>query len=207
MRTQLTTPFSVPVRRSGVATIWMLLVAMVFIACMQYVLETGWMMVVRTQAQAVAESAALAGARSWGMAATDNAANRTTAKTRATDFVVNSAVGGLTTEYGNLLTSLQNSNNTGGTNNNPASPGGCPGTSVSSNLVILGNFDSATRVFSPYVSPVSADRRACMVQFQLTAVSPITQVSRSVQARATAYWDSAAAPNRSRLVSVTVSCP
>lgn|GEM_PF-1423392 len=207
MRIQLTIPSSSPDPRSGVATLWMLLVSLVFVACMQYVLETGWMMVVRAQAQAVAESAALAGARSWGTAATDNAANRTTAKTRATDFVVNSAVNGLTTEYANLLMSLQNSDNAGGTNNNPASPGGCPGTSVSSNLVIFADFDPATRVFSPYVSPASAGRRACMVQFQLTAVSPITQVSRTFQARAAAYWDSAAAPNRSRLVSVTVSCP
>lgn len=193
--------------RSGVATLWLLIVALVFVACMQYVLESGWLLICRSQAQAVAESAALAGARSWGMAATDNAANRTTAKARATDFVVNSAVPGLTTEYANLLASLQASDNAAGTNNNLTSPNSCPGSSVTANLVILGDLDSTTLVFSPYVTPASAGRRGCMVQFQLTAVSPITNTSRTVSARATAYWDDTASPNRSRLAFVTVTCP
>lgn len=193
--------------RSGVATIWLLVVSLAFVACMRFVLEAGWLLVCRTQAQAVAESAALAGARSWGTAAVDSAATRSTAKARATDFVVNSAIGGLTTEYANLLASLQASNNVGGTNNNLASPGSCPGTTVASNLVILGDLDSTALVFSPYVSPATAGRRACMVQFQLTAVSPITNVSRTVSARATAYWDAVTVPNRSRLAFVTVACP
>jgi hypothetical protein len=190
-----------------VATLWLLIVALVFVACMQYVLESGWLLICRSQAQAVAESAALAGARSWGMAATDNAANRTIAKARATDFVVNSAIPGLTTEYANLLASLQASDNAAGTNNNLTSPNSCPGSSVSANLVILGDLDSTTLVFSPYVTPASAGRRGCMVQFQLTAVSPITNTSRTVIARATAYWDDTASPNRSRLAFVTVTCP
>lgn len=193
--------------RSGIATLWLLIVALVFVACMQYVLESGWLLVCRAQAQAVAESAALAGARSWGMAATNTATDRSAAKARATDFVVNSAVPGLATAYTNLLASLQASDNSGGTNNNLASPDSCPGTTVSSNLVILGDLDSSTLVFSPYVTPSTAGRRGCMVQFQLTAVSPVSTVSRTVSARATAYWDSASSPNRSRLAFVTVTCP
>jgi uncharacterized membrane protein len=193
--------------RSGIATLWLLIVALVFVACMQYVLESGWLFVCRTQAQAVAESAALAGARSWGLAATNTAADRSVAKARATDFVVNSAVPGLSTAYTSLLASLQASDNAAGTTNNLTSPNSCPGATVSSNLVILGDLDSSTLVFSPYVTPVSAGRRGCMVQFQLTAVSPVSNVSRTVSARATAYWDSASSPNRSRLAFVTVTCP
>ena len=193
--------------RSGIATLWLLIVALVFVACMQYVLESGWLLVCRTQAQAVAESAALAGARSWGLAATNTATDRSVAKARATDFVVNSAVPGLTAAYTNLLASLQASDAPTGTNNNLTSPNSCPGTTVSANLVILGDLDSATLVFSPYAIPASAGRRGCMVQFQLTAVSPVSNVSRTVSARATAYWDSASSPNRSRLAFVTVTCP
>ncbi|MFM7057577.1 MAG: TadE/TadG family type IV pilus assembly protein [Planctomycetota bacterium] len=205
---RLTSPkLSQSPNRSGVAALWLLITALVFVACLQYVLESGWLLMCRTQAQAVAESAALAGARSWGMAATDDATNRSIAKARATDFVVNSAVPGLATEYTNLLTSLQASDNASGTNNNLTSPNSCPGATVSANLVILGDLNSSTLVFSPYASPASAGRRGCMVQFQLTAVSPISQVSRTVSARATAYWDSAASPNRSRLAFVTVTCP
>jgi len=193
--------------RSGIATLWLLIVALVFVACMQYVLESGWLLVCRTQAQAVAESAALAGARSWGLAATNTATDRSVAKARATDFVVNSAVPGLTAAYTNLLASLQASDDPTGTNNNLTSPNSCPGTTVAANLVILGDLDSATLVFSPYAIPASAGRRGCMVQFQLTAVSPVSNVSRTVSARATAYWDSASSPNRSRLAFVTVTCP
>jgi Flp pilus assembly protein TadG len=204
MQTSAAKPNRLPTSRSGVAVLWMIALTLVFVACMQFVLEAGWMLICRSQAQAVAESAALGGAREWGLATVDNAAARTAAKARATALVVNSQVSGLTSAYGNLQTALQNSNNTTGINNNPA---GCPGTLVSSNQVILGDINSTTRVFSPGVSPASAGRRGCMVQFQLVAVSPITSASRTFSARATAFWDSAATPNRSRLLSVTISCP
>ncbi len=180
------------------------MLAILFIACMRFVLESGWMLVCRTQAQAVAESAALGGARSWGAAATNDATTRSAAKTRAIELVVNSQISGLTTEYANLQTDLQNSNNTAGTNNNLA---GCPAATVTTNQVILGDINSATLVFSPQVVPATAGRRACMVQFQLVATSPITNTSRTVSARATAFWDASASPNRSRLAFVTISCP
>jgi hypothetical protein len=182
----------------------MIMLAILFIACMRYVLESGWLLVCRTQAQAVAESAALGGARSWGSAAVDNSAARSAAKTRAIELVVNSQVSGLSAEYANLQTDLQNSDNAGGTNNNLA---GCPAATVTTNQVILGDINSATLVFSPQVIPASAGRRACMVQYQLVATSPITNISRTVSARATAFWDASASPNRSRLASVTISCP
>jgi hypothetical protein len=176
----------------------MIMLAILFIACMRFVLESGWMLVCRTQAQAVAESAALGGARSWGAAATNDATTRSAAKTRAIELVVNSQISGLTTEYANLQTDLQNSNNTAGTNNNLA---GCPAATVTTNQVILGDINSATLVFSPQVVPATAG------QFQLVATSPITNTSRTVSARATAFWDASASPNRSRLAFVTISCP
>lgn len=180
------------------------MLAILFIACMRFVLESGWLLVCRTQAQAVAESAALGGARSWGTAAADNSTTRSAAKSRAVELVVNSQVNGLTAAYANLQTDLQNSDNTAGTNNNLAV---CPAATVTTNQVILGDIDSATLVFSPQVVPATAGRRACMVQFQLVATSPVTNTSRTVSARATAFWDAAASPNRSRLASVTITCP
>ncbi|HAP07771.1 MAG TPA: hypothetical protein DCR20_08075, partial [Planctomycetaceae bacterium] len=59
--------------------IWLIGSAALIIAALSLVLETGWMNLCRSEAKVIAESAALAAARSWGSAATDNAAARTAA--------------------------------------------------------------------------------------------------------------------------------
>lgn len=190
--------------RSGAATIWLLMGTLVFGACMQYVLESGWLLMCRTQAQAVAESAALAAARVWGVQPGAVPLDPDPSLLRAGDFVRNSQIAGLTTEYDAAADDLEVSN-----------PVSCPGATVTASFVSLGDLDvdpevgPGTPAFTPTLSPATA-WRACVVQFILEATSPVTGEQRSVTARAVAYWyddPDVTDPDFSRLVFVTYNCP
>jgi len=175
---------------------------LVFGACIQYVLESGWLLMCRTQAQAVAESAALAAARVWGLEAPPNPLASAPSISRAADFVRNSQIAGLATEYDAVADVLDLSN-----------PVSCPGATVTASFVSLGELDidpaAGTPAFTPTLSPATT-WRACVVQFILQATSPVTGEQRSVSARAAAYWyddPDAGDPDFSRLVFVTYNCP
>lgn len=193
-----------PAARSGAATIWLLMGTLVFGACIQYVLESGWLLMCRTQAQAVAESAALAAARIWGLEVLPVPLDPDPSRLRAAAFVRDCQIAGLTVEYDDVADDLELSN-----------PVSCPGATVTANFVSLGelNIDPAagpgTPAFTPTLSPATA-WRACVVQFILNANSPVTGAARSVSARAVAYWyddPDVGDPDVSRLVFVTYACP
>ncbi len=191
--------------RSGLAVIWLVGSAALIIAALSLVLETGWLQLCRSEVRVIAESAALAGARSWGLAATNDAAARTAAKTAAAQIVTGSTVEGSNAELLALAGALAANNNALATNNNAVCPAALPAVNT---VVLLGDFEAATCVLAAGTAPVPASRRACLVQFSLSLTSPFTSASRTVRARAVAVWDPAVTPNRSRLVSLSaVTCP
>jgi hypothetical protein len=193
------------VPRSGIAAIWLIGSAAMIVAAMSLVLEIGWLNLCRAEVKVVAESAALAAARSWGLAATDDAPARTTSKTRARTIVTGSQVDGSPTELLALDAGLAASNNAAAVNNNASCPSLLPAVNT---LILMGDFDPATKVLNAGVSPAASARRACLVQFTVTLTSPFTAATRTVKARAVAVWDSAASPARSRLVGVSsITCP
>lgn len=194
-----------PGLRSGIGVIWLIGSAAMIVAAMSLVLETGWLNLCRSEAKDVAESAALAAARSWGLAATDDATSRTTAKTRARTIVTGSLLDGSSTQLLALDAGLAASNNAAAVNNNAGCPSILPAVNT---LILLGDFDSSTRILNAGTVPATSSRRACLVQFSVSLTSPFTSATRTVKARAVAVWDAAATPARSRLVSVSsISCP
>lgn len=191
--------------RSGLAVIWLIGSAALIIAALSLVLESGWLQLCRSEVKVIAESAALAGARAWGLAATNNAAARTAAKTAAAQIVTGSTVEGSNVELLALAGALAASNDASATNNNGVCPAALPSVNT---VVLLGDFEATTCVLSAGTAPATAARRSCLVQFSLSLTSPFTSASRTVRARAVAVWDPAVAPNRSRLVSLSaVTCP
>ncbi|MEY4187846.1 MAG: hypothetical protein RIT02_2880 [Planctomycetota bacterium] len=193
------------VDRSGLAVIWLIGSAALIIAALSLVLEAGWLQLCRSEVKVIAESAALAGARSWGLAVTNDAAARTAAKAAAAQIVTGSTVEGSNAELLALAGALAASNDAAAVNNNGVCPSALPAVNT---VVLLGDFESTTCVLAAGTVPASASRRACLVQFSFSRTSPFTSASRTVKARAVAVWDPAVTPNRSRLVSLSaVTCP
>ena len=191
--------------RGGLAVIWLIGSAALIIAALSLVLETGWMNLCRSEAKVIAESAALAAARAWGSAATDNAAARTAAKAAASVLVTGSTVEGSSVPLAALSAALAANNDASATNNNAVCPSALPAVNT---VVLLGDFDSTSCVLASGTVPATAARRGCLVQFTLSMTSPFTSAVRTVSARAVAVWDPAVTPNRSRLVSLSaVTCP
>lgn len=188
------------VDRSGLAVIWLIGSAALIIAALSLVLEAGWLQLCRSEVKVIAESAALAGARSWGLAVTNDSAARTAAKTAAAQIVTGSTVEGSDAELVAMAGALAASNDAVAVNNNGVFPAALPAVNT---LVLLGDFESTTCVLAAGTVPASASRRACLVQFSFSRASPFTGASRTVKARAVAVWDPAVTPNRSRLVSLS----
>jgi hypothetical protein len=194
-----------PCLRSGIGVIWLIGSAAMIVAAMSLVLETGWLTLCRSEAKVVAESAALAAARTWGQAVTDDAVARTTAKQRARTIVTGSLLDGSSTALVALDAGLAASNDAAAVNNNSGCPSILPAVNT---LILLGDYDQPTAVFRAGTVPTTSSRRASLVQFTVTLTSPFTSATRTVKARAVAVWDAAATPARSRLVGVSsVSCP
>jgi Flp pilus assembly protein TadG len=175
--------------RDGVAYIWFLAMALFTISCVQFVVEIGWLALARAELQVAAEGGALAGARSWGTAVSDDPATRTAAKNFAHAVLAAHTVSGSSAE----LSAVSTNNDPIAMNNNL----NCPGT------ILLGTFVNGT--FSAGTSPASPDQRTCRIDVTITIESPFGFGARSVSGNATAVWDSVS--QRARLVQVeTFTC-